>query len=193
MMPLRKTYFILLGMILAFSWGSRVLAQDTPKSGFKVLFAETQLMDHVVRLNAGFEFNFSPELIEALENGVPITLNIEMEIFRSRNYWRDDGIARVVQKYRVTYSELTRRYVLDNLNSGTHFTLPSLDSVLWVISGLSGFPLLDRSLLRSRAKYYYRIRLGVDVDSLPVPLRVMAYISSRWHLTSDWYTWPLAH
>ncbi len=161
--------------------------------GFEVLFSETEVVDEVVRLDAGFDLTLSPELIEAINKGVPITINIEMEVWRKRAYWLDDEVARVVQAYTITYNDLTRGYMLDNLNSGAHFQLPSLEAVLWVVSALSDFPFIDSTLLDARASYYYRIRLGVDVESLPVPLRVMAFISSRWHLTSDWYKWPLPH
>ena len=171
-----------------------VIAEEEPEGeqpGFYVLFSETEMVEKVVRLDAGFDLKLSPELIEAISKGVPITINIEMEVLRKRGFWLDDEVARVTQRYTITYNDLTRSYGLDNLNSGTHFNLPTLDSTLWVISALSDFPFLDTSLLDPEASYYYRIRLGVDVESLPVPLRAMAYLFSSWHLTSDWYTWPL--
>ncbi len=168
--------------------------EDLPhEPGFSVLFAETEVVDEVVRLDAGFDLTLSPELTEAINKGVPVTINIEMEVWRKRAYWLDDEVARVVQAYTITYNDLTRSYMLDNLNSGAHFQLPSLEAALWVISALSDLPFIDSALLEPGEEYYYRIRLGVDVESLPVPLRVMALVLSRWHLTSDWYRWPLPH
>ena len=31
----------------------------------------------------------------------------------------------------------------------------------------------------------------VDIEALPAPLRPVAYLSSPWRLTSEWYEWPL--
>ncbi len=175
-------------------WANNELAAETDSAaGFEVLFSEIEVVDGVVRLDAGFDLRLSAELIEAINRGVPMTLNIEMAVWRERSYWFDDEVANVVQAYTITYSELTRSYLLDNINSGAHFQLPSLEAALWVVAALSDFPFIDASLLTPGGRYYYRIRVGVDVASLPVPLRVMAFISSRWHLTSDWYRWPLAH
>ena len=181
-----------LSLMPADGWSQEAEAQATDEEpGFRVLFSEAREVDQVIRLDAGFDLKLSPELIEAITKGIPITIDIEMELWRSRSYWLDDEVARVVQSYTLTYNDLTRSYILENLNSGAHFKLPTLDSALWVASGLTDFPFVDASLLQPQEQYYYRIRLGVNVESLPVPLRVLAFVSSRWHLTSEWYTWPL--
>ena len=59
------------------------------------------------------------------------------------------------------------------------------------MSFLNDFPLLDYSLLEAEADYRGEIRISVDRNSFPVPLRLMSYVSGDWHLVSDWYSWPL--
>ncbi len=189
--PARHILLTLLSLWSLLSWPALAQEQEAREPGLRILSTETRVVDGVVRLDAAFDLKLSDELIEAIHNGVPITLNIEMEVWRERSYWPDDEIARVVQRYTFTYNELTRSYRLDNLNSGTHYNLPSLDAALWVASALSDFPFLDVSLLEPGERYYYRMRLGIDVESLPVPLRAMALIFSRWHLTGEWRRWPL--
>ena len=167
------------------------VAFEDREPGFKVLVTSTEELNDVLRLSAGFDLMLSEELTKAVHSGVAIRLNVEMEVWRERSYWLDSNVATVIQSYLLEYNALTRRYVLENSNTTAHYSLPSLAAAVGVMSGLKDFPFLDSSLLKPEHRYYARMRILIDVDSLPVPLRVMAYISSRWHLTSDWYRWPL--
>ncbi len=159
--------------------------------GFHVLVASTEEFNDVLRLSAGFDLVLSQEIIDAVHSGVPIRLNVEMEVWRKRSYWFDSSVATVIQSYLLEYNALTRRYVLENSNTTAHYNLPSLAAAVGVMSGLKDFPFIETSLLKPEFTHYARMRVLIDVGTLPVPLRVMAYISSRWHLTSDWYQWAL--
>jgi hypothetical protein len=46
-------------------------------------------------------------------------------------------------------------------------------------------------LLVSDERYEGALRARLDIEALPAPLRVFAYLSDDWRLTSEWYTWPL--
>ena len=81
--------------------------------------------------------------------------------------------------------------VLNNLNSELEFQFATFESLLAVLARLHGLPLLDHSLLEEEAEYSGEIRITVDRNSFPVPLRLMSYVSGDWHLASDWYSWPL--
>ena len=161
------------------------------KTAFQVLYAETQIVNKVLRLNAGFDVRFSPQLEEAIHRGVEVVVVIEVDAIRERSYLWNEAVARVTQRYQIRYSDLTRRYIVHNLNVGTRFSLPSLTAVTAVIASMVDFPFLDYSLLQSGERYLGRIRVGVDVESLPVPLRLRAYVSPAWHMTSRWFIWRL--
>ena len=40
-------------------------------------------------------------------------------------------------------------------------------------------------------RYQVKMRTFLDIESLPAPMRPLAYISSDWQLDSDWVSWPL--
>ncbi len=159
--------------------------------GFTVLTAESQLVDGVVRLDVLFELRFSEQLVEALQNGVSLNLLIDIEILKERSYLWSKSVATLEQRYQISYQPLTNTYVLVNLNSDLEFQFPTLESLLAVMTMLHDFPLLDYSLLETETSYRGDIRIEVDRDSFPVPLRLMSYVSGDWHLVSDWYSWPL--
>jgi hypothetical protein len=159
--------------------------------GFSVVSAETHVVDDVVRLKALFNLRFSDKLIEALKNGVPLNLLIEIEVVKERDYLWSDTVATLEQRIRISYQPLTDNYLYTNLNSGEEFEFPTLESLVAVTSVLGDFPLIDATLLEADSHYRGEIRISIDRDSFPTPLRLMSYVSSDWHLSSDWYTWPL--
>lgn len=168
-------------------------AEQSPAAepGFEVVSVSSRLAEQVVRLDALFELRFSRQLVEALQNGVALTLLIEIEVVKERDYLWSAAVASITQRYQISYRPLTKHYVLDNLNSGVEFQFPSLESLLAVASVLSDFPLLDGSLLEQDARYHGEIRVSVDRDSFPVPLRLMSYVADDWYLSSEWLAWPL--
>jgi hypothetical protein len=51
--------------------------------------------------------------------------------------------------------------------------------------------MLDKGLLIPMSVMKARCGPGLDIDALPTPLRLLAYLSDDWRLASEWYTWPL--
>jgi hypothetical protein len=160
-------------------------------AGFVVQDARTRLVDDVYRLDAHVRFDLSAAALEALENGVPLTFSVEITIWRNRRYWLDERVARVTQRYRLEYHALTSRYVLMNMNSGASTTFDNLDEALRSMGNLENFPLMDGNLIRGGERYQGGIVARLDIETLPAPMRPLAYISRGWRLTSDRYVWSL--
>lgn len=158
---------------------------------FDVLYAKTKVVNQVLRLDAGFNLRLSDKLKEALHKGVPLIFEIEVEARQRRDYIWDEDVAHVSQLYKLEYNELTQRYVARNLNAGTEYSLPNLNSALAVISTLNDFPFLSSERLAEESAYSGRIRVKINIDEFPVPLRLWAYVSDDLSLSSEWYEWPL--
>jgi hypothetical protein len=56
---------------------------------------------------------------------------------------------------------------------------------------ITDFPMLDKGLLNPNERYEGALRARLDLDALPTPLRLFAYISDDWRLASEWRTWRL--
>jgi hypothetical protein len=160
-------------------------------AGFKILRAESHLVKGVFLLDADVDYNLSPAAQDALQNSVPITLILHIQVFQRRDWLWDETIADLHQSYRLEYHALAQQYVVTNLNSGVLNSFPTHYTATSFIGRVRDFPLLDRSLLLADAHYYGRLRAELDVESLPAPLRPVAYLSSAWRLTSEWYLWAL--
>jgi hypothetical protein len=164
---------------------------DAGTPSFEVLYAKSKVVNQVLRLDAGFNLRLSGKLKEALHKGVPLIFEIEVEAFQKRRYIWDEDVAYVSQRYKLEYNDLTQHYVVRNLNAGTEYSLPSLNSALAVISTLGDFPFLSSDRLAEESAYSARIRIKINIDEFPVPMRLWAYVSSDLSLSSEWYVWPL--
>lgn len=168
-----------------------LISAQSHADGFNILTAETKLKDHVFQLEASMELNFSDDALEALRSGVPLIVLVNIEVLKDRNWWWDKTIAELEQGYLLLYHALSEKYIIHNLNSGAQQNYISLNAALSSLSNLHDFPLIDKNLLEDDDNYYVRLRTYLDIESLPAPMRPIAYISSQWQLESDWFSWPL--
>lgn len=159
--------------------------------GFVVRHAATRLVDAVYLLDARVDFRFSDEAMQALKNGVPLTLRMDIQVERKRWWWVDATVATLEQRYQIKYHAFSDRFLVRNLNSGALYTYPTLGGALAAVGHIRGFPLLDERLVEADERYEVELRVYLDIEALPAPLRPIAYITPAWHLASEWYTWSL--
>lgn len=159
--------------------------------GFTIRSVETRLQEGVYLLNTRIDFAFSEEAQKALQSGIPIIILLDIELEKERNWWWNKTVATLQQGYLLLYHALTEKYIVNNLNSGAQYDYTSLDATLSALGRINGLPLIDSALLAKGSTYRIKVRVHLDIESLPAPMRPLAYISSDWQLASDWYTWPL--
>lgn len=158
---------------------------------FAIRSANTRLVDNVYMLNASIDYRFSRRALDALENGVPLTIRLDIEVERLRSYWLDEEIASLQQRYQLQYHALSGQHVLRNLNSGAANAHPSLESAVSALGMLVDFPLLDENLIDPAGEYEVSLKASLDIEALPSPLRPLAYLTPGWWHGSDWYSWSL--
>ncbi|MCC6208324.1 MAG: DUF4390 domain-containing protein [Gammaproteobacteria bacterium] len=164
---------------------------DDATSGVIVREAHTVLKDGVYYLEANIDYRFSQPALEAMEKGVPLTVVMRIEILLERNYLWSQKVATLEQRYQISFHALSQQYMLRNLNSGSQYTFPSFDAARKVLGTIVDLPVIDSNLLEDDARYSGRLMAELDVDQLPVPLRLLALVSKDWQLNSVWYSWPL--
>ena len=191
-----KTLFrnTLLGL-LVLGYTGTAGAEDAPKplERFIVEHADSRLVEGVYVLDARISYHFNPDVMEALESGVPLTIELEIEIMRPREWLWDETFTTLKQRYRLQYHALTQQYLLKNLNSDIQYNFPTRQGSLEALGEIYDLPLLDNRLLDAGVHYTARLRADLDIESLPGPLRLVAYLSPQWRVQSEWYTWPLIH
>jgi len=158
---------------------------------FEVRSADLDLKDGVYHLNARLELPVSDAVRHGLAEGVPLTVELDLDIERVRQLLPNSRVAELTQRYHLQYNAVSARYILRNDNSGQQESLGTIDSALESLSDVRGLPVLDRSLISSDRRYEANVRAKVDYGTVPFSLRVLMFWVNEWHRESDWYTWTL--
>lgn len=182
----RRMAWACLGVCVIGGWATSAAAQQ-----FTVSSATTKLVGTVYHLDASLKYEFSASALSALDSGVTLTLVLDIEVYSASRYLWDDVIATLEQRYEVSYHALSDQYLLRNANSGSQFYHPSLDAALATLGKIEQLPIIDAHLLEDDQHYMVRVKSRLDLDGLPVPLQLNAYVSSDWWLSSGWYSWDL--
>jgi hypothetical protein len=177
----------MLGMIL---W-TRPLLADGLEGRFEVRSADLQLKDGVYHLNAHVDLPVSDAVRRGLAEGVPLTLELDLDIERVRQLLPNSRVAELTQRYHLQYNAVSARYILRNDNSGQQESLSTVDAAIEQLSEVRSLPVLDKALISSDRRYEANVRAKVDYGSVPFTLRVVMFWVNDWHRESDWYTWTL--
>jgi hypothetical protein len=170
------------------------LFRSTPEEDDKVTrIRDTRslLVDGVYRVGARIEFHINNTIREALDNGVPLVIELQVEVRRKRDWLWPETVAHLKVRYTIEYHALSRRYRVQNYSSGEGYNFGKLEEALAYIGNVYDLPVIDANLLQSDTLYKVRMRAVLDIESLPTPIRLWAYMGSDWSLRSDWNQWSL--
>ncbi len=165
---------------------------DNAQGGFVIRTAYTELLNGVYYLNADVDLSMSQEALNALENGVPLTVEWQIEVIKHRSFMWDKTVATLTERFQISYHPLTRRFIIKNLNSGEQQNFVSYRDAITSLGQVNDLPVIDASLLEPHTRYTIRMRAVLDITDFPGPLKLIASWFKGWDLSSDWYAWVLA-
>ena len=179
-------------LLLAVACVPAAQGREDPEEGhFEVRTAYTELIDGVYYLSADIDYGLSPAALDALRSGVELTIEVQVQVSRARRFWWDANVADVRHRYQLSFHALSKRYVVRELDRERAESFASYRDALEHLGSISDVPVIDETLLEPERRYDVRMRIAIDVQELPSPLKVFAFLLSEWELTSDWYQWTL--
>ncbi|MGI9232678.1 MAG: DUF4390 domain-containing protein [Woeseiaceae bacterium] len=168
------------------------LAQDVEREGyFEVRSATTEVSDGVHTLDARLQLVLSSEALAALESGVTLTIELQLEMIRVRRWMTDASEAEIAVRYELEYRPLSQRYIVKNLNSGEQDSFATLYSALNSLGRVQGLPVIDDALLEPDRPYRLRLRAMLNTQQYPATLRLLFFWRGQWQLQSEWFEWSL--
>ena len=185
----------LLWLTLSLAAFSSGVARDAPAApaseGFVVEHAALRVAGGAYVVDSRIDFAFSEDNIEAMRNGVPLTIVVDIELRRVRGQWWDETLAARQLRYRIDTNVLTGRYRVRDIDQGRPRNYRSLDEMIEELGHVESVPIIARDRLSADERYAARIRARLDIEALPSPLRPIAYLSPSWRLDSGWFEWQV--
>lgn len=181
----------LLCFAVAAGLAASIALADGLQGALAVRSADLRLRAGVYHLDARFDLPIGAAVRRGLAEGVPLALEVDLQIKRVRRFLPDADVAELAQHYRLQYNAVSARYILRNDNSGQQQSLPSVAAAIAELSAVRGLPVLDESLVPAGARYEASVRAQIDYGTVPLTLRILMFWVSEWHRESAWYTWTL--
>jgi hypothetical protein len=190
---INSRYLLRLLCLAGAAFATLILAQPLRAEGlagrFEVRSADLELKDGVYHLNARIDLPISEAVRRGLVEGVPLTLEVDLDIERVRQLLPNSRVAELTQRYRLQYNAVSARYILRNENSGQQESLGTVDEAIARLSEVHSLPALDKALIAADRRYEGRVKARIDFGTVPFTLRLLMFWVSDWHRESDWYAW----
>jgi len=178
-------------MLLLVVGGSFPLSAFAAEPGFfKLEDADTWRTGSGDFLAAQFDIKLSSGAVEALKNGVPLVIELQVQVVKTNTWLWDSVDIEFIRTRQLEYHALSESYLVKNISAGTQGNYRRLEDALRAAGRIHSL-LLTGQPLDSRLNYEIRLRGSLDIESLPTPVRLIAYVSSAWDMASKWYSWPL--
>ena len=172
--------------------GTGFAQDDIEREGyFEVRSASTEIVDGVHTLDARLQLVLSSEALQALESGVTLTIELQLQVIRRRSLLPDDVEAELAVRYELEYLPVSQRYIVRNLNIGDQDSFATLYSALNSLGRVQGLPVIDDAVLDPDATYRIRTRAMLNMEQYPAALRVLFFWRGQWQLQSEWFEWLL--
>ena len=169
-------------ILLALAWPLAAAAE-----GIGVRTATVTQSDDGWQVDAEFDVQFSPQLEEAVNRGIPLYFVVEFEMARPRWYWFDEKPVVATQTYKISYTPLLRQYRVSIGSVYQNFT--RFEEVTRVLSRLRGWHVAEKGAFKKDQVYQASLRMRLDTAQLPKPFQLTAISSRDWTLASDWHRW----
>lgn len=170
-----------------------LLPAGQARADFKVEKMTPQILGASLELSGRLELGMGAKVEEALNKGIPMDIIIALSLYRKRNIVWDQTIAHWALTRRISYHALSGQYLVtldarkpDEIESHT-----SLREALNSMGALTEIKLPLPGGTGASDDYYLDLRVNLDIESLPAPLRPVAYTSFAWRLNSGWSTWKV--
>lgn len=164
-----------------------------PINGSELLITSvtTTVQESEYKLHVQIEYGFSAVVLEALDNGVPVTIQLHIQIRPATAWFWQPTVADMMLWSSIRYQPLTELYTVTHAPPGLKKSFITRSSAITALGEIEDLPLVATQLLQSDRYYLLYLKVAIDLEALPLPLRPIAYLSPSWNLSSGWTQWPL--
>ena len=161
---------------------------------FKVADVQPKFVDQSLILSGNLELGLNAKVEEALAKGIPLEVNIDVLLHRERRFLWDREIASWTLHRRIQFHALSGQYLISTSAPEAEYgeSLLTLQEALKQLGSLNDVTLALEDAVAPVATHSVDVRVSLDIEALPTPLRPVAYTSFTWHLNSGWSTWKVA-
>lgn len=190
---IRVLKIIVLSVLCGIIFSLNISAQMRPnhEGYFDVRSADTVLVEQKHMLDARLQLFLSDEALNALNSGVSLTIELNIELLRIRRFLPDDKETELSFQYELEYRPLSQRYIVRDVRNASQESYSTLFSALNRLGRIQNLFLFDSKSLIPDANYRLRLQALLSTKQYSAPLRMLFFWRSQWDIKSRWYEWQL--
>jgi hypothetical protein len=152
---------------------------------------EPHLGEGIWQIDADFQTELDERAVQALTHGVPLSLMLEVRLSPApRWYWPwPEPIAEAEETFLIHQHALSGQFIVQRVNSGQRFIYRDVREALSGIGTVRNLSLVEAGALEAGVSYRGSVRLSLDIEELPAPMRPLAWLSWGRRFTSGWHHW----
>jgi hypothetical protein len=182
----RNLQVILFGLLI--SAGSIAQGEST----FNVTSASFTMQDGLLLMDSTIEIELPKYINRAIDQGFAVPLMFEVEVLEYSPYWFDKKLLSLKQQYQLHFLPMLSSYAIFDVNANERLYFNSRQQAVRHLKVVYAYPIFDISNINQSGLAYFRMRAGIDVDELPLPLKSSSLWDNDWELESDWFEWNIA-
>ncbi len=168
---------------------SLVPVSESHAAGARITDVHAEIRENLLYLDVNLDIQLDPEIVTALHNAIAIHLRLMTEIDQPRDWLWASEIESSDRSYRLEYHALSKTWLLTDYYEQETHSFSSLRGALDALEHVRAWPICNVNLLAGRKGVIGQTRMILDVNKLPLPLRLPALFDSSWSFDSDWYLW----
>jgi len=140
-------------------------------------------------LYCSVENGFSPDMLESVRNGIPITFTFFVRLEQHRTLLPDREIASFSFDHTISYDNLKEEYQVSFSGAGVKSeTTASLGDAERMMTQVNGFKVVSLGELEPDAQYGLKVKVSLARKTLPLNFHYIVPFWHLWDLETEWYT-----
>ena len=164
--------------LLLFLYSGFVVAEN------HVIFLDITHTKNSIRVKPQLDFHTSPQIKEAIDNGIRINIIAKTSLFEPQNLWFDKSIKQQKLTLEVSYFSLGKHYKIKNLKTDEQIGVNDYPQLWKEIENLMVFE-FPKTLVTSNS--WIKLRIMLDKGALPIAMQLPVLFDSNWDINTPWH------
>ena len=157
---------------------------------FVVRDVDVRFVDDALLITTTLDMSFSSRAEEALNKGIPLDVLIDLALVEHRRFLWDRVVTDRTLHRRIQYHALSGQYLVSSADIGADefARFPTAQAALAYAGALNelDIPLPKKKDINPNLHYWLKLRVQLDIEALPSPMRPLAYVTPSWHHNTGW-------
>ncbi len=130
---------------------------------------------------------FTPEMEEAIRNGIPVRFSYYVDLIEEKKRWPDKEIVTLSFDRNLLYDSLKEEFRVEFIGKNKIFTTKTFEEAKKLMVEIHDLNIISLSMLSLKEKYRLRVKALLAKKTLPLNFQYILPFSTLWKFETDWY------